>query len=51
MRILAVDMGTGTQDILLFDSENHIENSVKLVLPSATEVAARRIRAAGLTLP
>ena len=46
MRILAVDMGTGTQDILLFDSENHIENSVKLVLPSATEVAARRIRAA-----
>ena len=46
MRILAVDMGTGTQDILLFDSENHIENSAKLVLPSATEVAARRIRAA-----
>lgn len=46
MRILAIDMGTGTQDILVFDSEAHIENSVKLVLPSATEVAARRIRRA-----
>jgi uncharacterized protein (DUF1786 family) len=46
MRILAIDMGTGTQDILLFDSERHVENCVKMVLPSATEVAARRIRRA-----
>lgn len=46
MRILAIDMGTGTQDILLFDSEKPIENSVKMVLPSATEIAARRIRRA-----
>ncbi|MGD9934336.1 MAG: DUF1786 domain-containing protein [Dehalococcoidia bacterium] len=46
MRILAIDMGTGTQDILLFDSERPVENSVKMVLPSATEVAARRIRRA-----
>ncbi len=47
MRILAIDMGTGTQDILLFDSDQPVENSVKLVLPSATEIAARRIRRAG----
>jgi uncharacterized protein (DUF1786 family) len=46
MRILAIDMGTGTQDILLFDSEKPVENSVKMVLPSATEIAARRIRRA-----
>ncbi len=46
MRILAIDMGTGTQDILLFDSSRHVENCVKMVLPSATEVAARRIRRA-----
>jgi uncharacterized protein (DUF1786 family) len=46
MRILAVDMGTGTQDILVFDSEAHVENNVKLVVPSATEIAARRIRRA-----
>ncbi|MEX1104160.1 MAG: DUF1786 family protein, partial [Dehalococcoidia bacterium] len=46
MRILAIDMGTGTQDILLFDSEQPVENSPKMVLPSATEIAARRIRRA-----
>jgi uncharacterized protein (DUF1786 family) len=46
MRILAIDMGTGTQDILLFDSERPVENSVKMVMPSATEMAARRIRRA-----
>ena len=44
MRILAIDMGTGTQDILLFDSEKPVENCVKMVMPSATEIAARRIR-------
>ena len=46
MRLLAIDMGTGTQDILLFDSSGPVENSVKMVLPSATEIAARRIRRA-----
>lgn len=46
MRILAVDIGTGTQDILLVDTTEPVENSVKLVLPSPTEIAARRIRRA-----
>ncbi len=46
MRILAVDMGTGTQDILLFDSAQPIENALQMIMPSATEIAARRIRAA-----
>ncbi|MDZ4278365.1 MAG: DUF1786 family protein, partial [Dehalococcoidia bacterium] len=46
MRILAVDMGTGTQDILLFDSAGPVENSIKLVMPSATTIAAGRIRRA-----
>lgn len=46
MKILAVDMGTGTQDILLFDSSQPVENSVKMVMPSATQVAAGRIRRA-----
>ncbi|OGO53442.1 MAG: hypothetical protein A2148_11235 [Chloroflexi bacterium RBG_16_68_14] len=46
MRILAVDMGTGTQDILLFDSSGPVENSIKLVMPSATAIAAGRIRRA-----
>jgi uncharacterized protein (DUF1786 family) len=46
MRILAVDVGTGTQDILLFDSSGAVENSVKLVMPSATSIAAGRIKRA-----
>jgi len=46
MRILAVDAGTGTQDILLFDSSAPPESSLKLIMPSATQIAARRIRQA-----
>jgi len=46
MRILAVDAGTGTQDILLFDSSGPPESSLKLIMPSATQIAARRIRQA-----
>ena len=46
MQILTVDIGTGTQDVLLFDSERELENCFKLVLPSPTMVIADRIRAA-----
>jgi uncharacterized protein (DUF1786 family) len=46
MRILAIDMGTGTQDILLFDSTQPVENSIKMVMPSATRIAEGRIRRA-----
>ncbi|MDI6831024.1 MAG: DUF1786 family protein [Actinomycetota bacterium] len=43
-RILAVDIGAGTQDILLFDAERKLENCVKLVLPSPGALLAKRIR-------
>jgi uncharacterized protein (DUF1786 family) len=46
MRILALDVGTGTQDILLFDTSGPVENCVKMVMPSATMIAANRIRRA-----
>lgn len=46
MKILAIDVGTGTQDILLFDSAEVVENCPKLVMPSATSAIARRIEAA-----
>lgn len=46
MKILAVDVGTGTQDILLFDSDKEIENCYKLVVPSPTVRLAEQIRAA-----
>lgn len=44
MQILTVDVGTGTQDVLLFDSDRELENCFKLVMPSPTVVAADRIR-------
>jgi uncharacterized protein (DUF1786 family) len=46
MRILAVDIGTGTQDILLFDSEREPENNLKLVMPSPTLLVAGKIQQA-----
>ncbi|MEG3223948.1 MAG: hypothetical protein BME94_00090 [Methanobacteriales archaeon Met13] len=44
MKILAVDVGTGTQDIMLYDSRKPIENAVKLVMPSPTRIIANKIR-------
>src|SRR6202158_3145571 len=46
MQILTVDVGTGTQDVLLFDSERDLENCFKLVLPSPTGALADRTRTA-----
>lgn len=46
MRILAVDVGTGTQDILLYDSDLELENCLKLVMPSPTMLIARQVKAA-----
>ncbi|MGQ9501004.1 MAG: DUF1786 domain-containing protein [Anaerolineae bacterium] len=46
MLILAVDIGTGTQDILLFDSEREVENCFKMVLPSPTVQLAQAVREA-----
>ena len=46
MKILALDIGTGTQDILLFDSSTAIENCVQLIMPSPTVIAGGRIRKA-----
>ncbi|NDJ78529.1 MAG: DUF1786 domain-containing protein [Chloroflexi bacterium] len=46
MRILAVDVGTGTQDILIFDTDLQVENCFKLVMPSPTMVIARQVKQA-----
>ena len=46
VRILAIDVGTGTQDILLFESGKTIENNFKLVMPSPTIIVAERIKRA-----
>ena len=46
MKILSVDIGTGTQDILLFDSQVDVENSYKLILPSPTLMVRRKLHQA-----
>ena len=46
MRILAIDIGTGTQDIILLDSRLDFENSYKMVLPSPTLILRKKIQAA-----
>ncbi len=43
MKLLAIDVGMGTQDILLYDSQKNIENCFKMVLPSQTQIVAKRI--------
>lgn len=46
MRILAVDIGTGTQDIYLYDSRVDLENGFKLVVPSPTMMVHRQVKEA-----
>jgi uncharacterized protein (DUF1786 family) len=46
MKVLTVDIGTGTQDIFLYDSRLDLENGYKLILPSPTMMVHRRIIAA-----
>lgn len=45
-RLLAIDAGAGTQDILLYETGKRIENCVQLVLPSRTTIVAGRIKQA-----
>jgi uncharacterized protein (DUF1786 family) len=46
VRLLALDVGTGTTDILVFEPDRRPENSVKLVVPSRTQIVAGQIREA-----
>lgn len=45
-RVLAIDIGAGTMDVVIHDPALPMENSVQLVLPSATAIIGRRIAAA-----
>ncbi len=47
MKILALDIGAGTEDVLLYDdAEDSVENCIKMVLPSPTQVYAAKVREA-----
>jgi len=44
MKILAIDIGVGTQDIMVYDDEKGFDNAYKLVLPSPTRIFAEEVR-------
>ena len=46
MKILTIDVGTGTQDIYLYDSRLDLENGFKLVVPSPTMIVNQRLKTA-----
>jgi uncharacterized protein (DUF1786 family) len=47
MKILAMDIGAGTEDILLYDDQKRsVENCIKMVLPSPSQVFAEKVKTA-----
>jgi uncharacterized protein (DUF1786 family) len=46
MQILCIDVGSGTQDILLLDTEQTLENAIQMVLPAPTVQIAQQIERA-----
>jgi uncharacterized protein (DUF1786 family) len=44
MKILAIDIGAGTQDILLFDSKKKTENCISLVLPTPSNFFVEKLK-------
>ncbi|MBC7107228.1 MAG: hypothetical protein H5T41_00305 [Methanomassiliicoccales archaeon] len=43
MRILALDIGVGTTDVMLIEPEKNLENCIKFVLPSAAQIYAAAV--------
>ncbi len=41
--LLAVDVGGGTQDLLLWEPGQPLANAVKMVLPAPTRILANRV--------
>lgn len=47
MKILALDIGAGTEDVLLYDDrKKSVENCIKIVLPSPSQIFAEKVRKA-----
>ncbi|MFX1466184.1 MAG: DUF1786 family protein [Promethearchaeota archaeon] len=44
MRLLTIDVGAGTQDILLYDSNIEIANAIKMILPSEPKLLASKVQ-------
>lgn len=48
-RILAIDVGAGTQDILIYDPDRTPENCFRLVMPSQSQIVGALVREATAT--
>ena len=49
MKILSIDIGAGTEDVLLYDDKkSNIENCIKMVLPSPCQIYAQKAKSATL---
>lgn len=46
MNLLCLDIGSGTQDVLLLDTARPMENAIQLVLPAPSLLVAQKIEAA-----
>jgi len=46
LHLLCIDVGSGTQDILLLDTTRTVENAIQMVLPAPTVLVANQIREA-----
>ena len=44
MKILCIDVGRGTQDILLYDGEKNLENCIQLIIPSRAVLAEKALK-------
>lgn len=44
--VLAIDVGSGTQDILIYHPEKEMENNIKMILPSQTRIIGAKIKEA-----
>lgn len=45
-KLVVIDVGSGTQDILIYQPGKNIENCPKFVVPSRTQIVARKIQEA-----
>lgn len=44
MKIFTIDIGKGTQDIVVYDKEKGFENSIKMIFPSPSSILAEKVR-------
>jgi uncharacterized protein (DUF1786 family) len=43
LKILALDIGAGTKDILLYDNEKNVQNCIKMVFPSPSLLFSKKL--------